>query len=191
VAAVARPIFKDRVNEITQSTGTGDLALAGAKTGFQSFATAGYVDADLVYYTVENGAEWEVGLGTFRDTPDRIERTTVLDSSSSGSLVSFPTGDKGIFVTIPATRIQRRRVVDCPLLGTNNGINTIFTTAEKFVVDGEQNPTVWFQGQRLFAGPTCDYVLSESGGVGTGFDTVTFTFAPPATSNLVMDYYAE
>ena len=191
MAAVARPIFKDRVNEITQSSGVGDFALAGAQTGFQSFSTAGYVDDDLVYYTVQNGAEWEVGLGTFKDTPDRIERTTVLDSSSGGALVSWPAGDKTIFVTIPAIRVQRRPVVGCPLLGTIDGANTVFTTDEKFVVDGQNDPAVYFQGQRQEPGATSDYVLSESGGVGTGFDTITFAFAPPTTSNLSVDYYVE
>lgn len=63
------------------------------------------------------------------------------------------------------------------LTGTINGTNTVFTTAVDFTAGTE---AVYFNGVRQFPGAGNDYTISESGGVGTGFDTVTFAVAPRA-----------
>lgn len=56
-------VFADRVKETTTTTGTGTVTLAGAASGFQSFAAIG--DGNTTYYTISGGAEWEVGVGTY------------------------------------------------------------------------------------------------------------------------------
>ena len=61
------------------------------------------------------------------------------------------------------------------LLGLINGANTSFTTAADFINGSE---SVYFNGVRQTEGVGCDYVRSESGGVGTGYDTITFAVAP-------------
>ena len=43
-------VIKDRVKETTTTTGTGTLTLAGAVTGFDSFADVG--DSNTTYYPV-------------------------------------------------------------------------------------------------------------------------------------------
>jgi len=63
------------------------------------------------------------------------------------------------------------------LIGTINSVNTVFTTSQDFVPGIE---VVWFDGVRMEE--SCDYTRSESGGVGTGFDTITFVEAPRARS---------
>ena len=45
-------VVKDRVKETTNTTGTGTLTLAGAVTGFQSFAAIG--DDKETYYVIED-----------------------------------------------------------------------------------------------------------------------------------------
>jgi hypothetical protein len=49
-----------------------------------------------------NTAEFEVGLGTYSSST--LTRTTVLESSNSGSAVNFTAGTKDIFITYPAEK---------------------------------------------------------------------------------------
>ena len=94
---------KDRVKEISSTTGTGSLTLGGAVTGYRSF-NAALSNGDTTYYVIENPntSEWETGLGTFT-SPSTLARTTVL-SSSTGSAVSFTAGAKNVFISLPATQ---------------------------------------------------------------------------------------
>jgi hypothetical protein len=94
-------VLADRVQETTTTTGTGTVTLAGAASGFQSFAAIG--DGNSTYYTITNGTDWEVGIGTYTSSGTTLSRTTVLSSSNSGSLVSFSAGSKNVFVTYPAS----------------------------------------------------------------------------------------
>lgn len=97
-------VLADRVRETTTTTGTGTVTLAGAVTGFQSFAAIG--NANTTYYTIagQGTNEWEVGLGTYTASGTTLSRDTVLASSNSGSLVNFSAGTKDVFVTYPATK---------------------------------------------------------------------------------------
>jgi hypothetical protein len=94
-------VLADRVQETTTTTGTGTVTLAGAASGFQSFAAVG--DGNSTYYTIAGGAEWEVGIGTYTASGTTLSRTTVLSSSNSGSLVNLSAGTKSVFVTYPAS----------------------------------------------------------------------------------------
>ena len=97
-------VVKDRVKETTATTGTGTITLAGAATGFQSFSVIG--DGNTTYYAITDptAGPWEVGIGTYTSSGTTLSRDTVLESSNSGSLVSFGAGSKDVFVTYPAER---------------------------------------------------------------------------------------
>jgi hypothetical protein len=95
-------VLADRVQETTTTTGTGTVTLAGAVSGFQTFAAVG--DGNSTYYTIAGGSEWEVGIGTYTASGTTLSRTTVISSSNSGSLVTFSAGTKNVFVTYPAAR---------------------------------------------------------------------------------------
>lgn len=97
-------VLADRVKETTTTTGTGTVTLAGAATGFQSFAVIG--NGNTTYYTIagQGTAQWEVGIGTYTSAGTTLSRTTVLASSNAGSLVVFSAGTKDVFVTYPAGR---------------------------------------------------------------------------------------
>lgn len=97
----------DRVQETSTTTGTGDFTLAGAITGFSTFASR-YSTGDTLYYGIHavdaNGipsGEWEIGIGTY-SAANTLTRTTVLSSSNSDSAVSFSAGNKRAFVTMTA-----------------------------------------------------------------------------------------
>jgi hypothetical protein len=96
-------VLADRVQDVTTTTGTGTITLANTPpTGFQSFAVIG--NGNTTYYTIYGGNNWEVGIGTYTSIGTTLTRDTVLASSNSGSLVSFGSGDKAVFVTYPAER---------------------------------------------------------------------------------------
>ena len=96
-------VLADRVQETTNTVGTGTITLAGAVSGFQTFAAIG--NDNSTYYTIagQTGTEWEVGIGTYTAAGTTLSRTIVLSSSNSGSLVTFSAGTKNVFVTYPAT----------------------------------------------------------------------------------------
>jgi len=97
-------VVKDRVKETTTVTGTGTATLLGAATGFQSFSAIG--NANTTYYTISSngGSEWEVGIGTYTSSGTTLSRDTVLESSNSGSLVSFSAGTKDVYCVYPAEK---------------------------------------------------------------------------------------
>jgi hypothetical protein len=97
-------VLADRVRETTTTTGTGTVTLAGAVTGFQTFAAIG--NGNTTYYTIagQGTAEWEVGIGTYTASGTTLARNTVLASSNSGSLVNFSAGTKDVFCDYPAVR---------------------------------------------------------------------------------------
>lgn len=95
-------VVKDRVKETTTTTGTGTITLAGASLGFQSFSAIG--DGNSTYYTITDGTDWEVGIGTYTASGTTLSRDSILSSSNSGSAVNFGSGDKDVFVTYPAER---------------------------------------------------------------------------------------
>ncbi len=98
-------VLNDRVKETTTTTGTGTLTLAGAVTGFETFA-AGVGNSNTTYYavTLPGTSEFEVGLGTLSSDSSTIARTTVISSSNSDNAVNFSAGTKTIFCTIPASK---------------------------------------------------------------------------------------
>ena len=83
-------VIKDRVKETSTTTGTSNLNLAGAVSGFQSFVS-GIGDTNTVYYALidANGTAWEIGLGTVGDaSPDTLSRADddVIASTNSSNL---------------------------------------------------------------------------------------------------------
>lgn len=62
--------------------------------------------------------------------------------------------------------------LDVAPIGPIDGTNLVFTTPEKFVQVVPLVIRVYRNGQRQALGG--DYTVSESGGIGTGYDTITF-----------------
>jgi hypothetical protein len=122
-------LLADRVQETTTTTGTGAITLAGAVTGFQSFAAVG--NGNTTFYSIadQSGSQWEVGIGTYTSSGTTLSRDTVLSSSNSGSLVNFSAGTKNVFVTYPAERAAYGLTAGSNItLTPGNGIITIDST---------------------------------------------------------------
>ena len=95
-------VLADRVKETTTTTGTGTYTLAGAVTGFESFATIG--NTNTTYYCCTDGTDFEVGVGTYTSSGTTLARTTILQSSNSDSAVNWSAGTRSIFCTQPAEK---------------------------------------------------------------------------------------
>ena len=90
----------DRIKQLTNSTGTGDISFTGTSTGFAAFSSV-LNSGDTTYYTITENDKWEVGIGTFGD--GNMVRTTVLVSSNSNSHVNLG-GSGVVFITYPSDR---------------------------------------------------------------------------------------
>lgn len=92
-------VVADRVQETTTTTGTGTITLAGAVSGYQSFAAVG--NANTTYYAVTSGTAWEVGIGTYTASGTTLARTTILSSSAGGAAITLA-GTSNVYVTLPS-----------------------------------------------------------------------------------------
>lgn len=97
----------DRVLETTTTTGTGNISLAGAVAGFQSFidGVGGGTGEGSFPYVIEavdsSGVptgEWEVGEGEMVGG-STMGRRVVYKSSNANALVNFSAGTKRVFIS--------------------------------------------------------------------------------------------
>lgn len=92
-------VHASRVKETSTTTGTGAYTLAGAVTGFQSFAAIG--DGNTCQYCATDGTNWETGIGTYTASGTTLSRDVVLESSNSGAAVNWGSGVKSVFQCVP------------------------------------------------------------------------------------------
>ena len=90
----------NKVKVATSTTGTSTVTLGAAETGFQTFSDGGISNGDFVRYTIQDGNDFEIGVGQYTDvfTPFM---TRVLTESSTGSLLNL-SGNAVVFVTAAA-----------------------------------------------------------------------------------------
>lgn len=129
---MARPLVGDRVKETTQTSGTGTLSLAGAATGFRSFAQEFSSGGKCYYLIVDdptNTTQYEVGIGTFTaGTPNTLSRDTILESTSSNNAVSWDSSTKTVISTSNKLLLNAiADAVDSDLVTT--GTSTAYTLA--------------------------------------------------------------
>lgn len=96
--------YFDRVKETSTTTGTGNITLGGAVSGFQAFS-ARYSNADNMYYGIADqaGSNWEIGVGTYNSAGNTLSRTAVLESSNADAAVNFTSGALFVWVDYPAS----------------------------------------------------------------------------------------
>jgi hypothetical protein len=91
------PSLANRVRMTTATTGTGTITLGTAVPSFQSFADGGILNGDSVFYVIEQGADWEIGRGTYTSSGTTMSRT-VAESSNSDAPLNL-TGGAQVYIT--------------------------------------------------------------------------------------------
>lgn len=175
----------NHVGVVTATTGTGTITLGSAiaagvainNTGYQTVASAGGVDGDVVSYLIldANGA-WEYGVGTYTASGTTLART--LGQSSTGSLLNL-SGSAQVFVTLRKEDVRevllgnrtyfvRTAPVSCTV---SNGANALVTaTAHGLSLD---DPVV-FGGTAVPTGTTAGTVYFV---IASGLDADHFRFS--------------
>jgi hypothetical protein len=110
------PSFRDRVMETSTTTGTGAVTLAGAVSGFQTFADD--IPTNIsVPYAIEavdsNGnptGEWETGSG-YLSSSSVFVRDVVFESSNANAPVNFAAGTKRVSLQLVSREVTDRGVL--------------------------------------------------------------------------------
>lgn len=87
----------------TATTGTGTITLGSAVSGYLSFATAGVANGEVVSYGIKDGANSEVGTGTYTSAGTTLTRT-VTKSTNSDAAISL-SGSAEVYITARAQDI--------------------------------------------------------------------------------------
>ena len=82
------------------SGGASTLTLGLACDGYQTFAAAGVADQNKLRYTITDGNDWEIGVGTYTASGTTLARAPT-ESSNSGNAITCGSGAE-IFVTMAA-----------------------------------------------------------------------------------------
>lgn len=130
----------------------------------------------------------------------KIRAHEIYVSMSDIDLLQFNTAQKAFLesagivygTSVSGSQIGVVKHEDVELIGDVDGINTVFTIPEgKFLYTSEYKIIVYRNGVREVLGE--DYFIAESGGVGTGYDTIIFNEAPQNDLSpidiIVADYY--
>jgi hypothetical protein len=124
------PKLANRAWMSTATSGTGTITLGSALSGYQSFADAGIANGDTVRYTIVDGANWEVGTGTYTSSGTTLTRT-VQESSSADSAITL-SGSATVFISAAAADILNKHVVsilvfdDSISCSTGDGAGDVF-----------------------------------------------------------------
>jgi hypothetical protein len=89
-------VLVNRAKMSTATTGTGTITLGSAVSGFQTFADAGVTDGQTVRYVIEDGANFEIGNGTYGASGTTLSRS-VLESSNSDAAINL-SGNAFVFI---------------------------------------------------------------------------------------------
>jgi hypothetical protein len=93
----------DLARMTTATGGTGTITLGSAVSGFLSFSGAGVADGDVVSYGIKDGANSEVGTGTYTASGTTLTRT-VTKSTNSNTAISL-SGTAEVYITLRAEDI--------------------------------------------------------------------------------------
>ena len=189
----------DRVKESTTTSGTGNITLGGAQNGFVTFSSV-LSNGDTTYYTISDGNNWEVGLGTYNSSGNTLTRTdaNVLQSTNSDNRISLSGSSADVFITLPADKAVFLNTSGDLVVGTQTFLNA---TSQRFSYLVSSSTQATFTGADA-AGSTLNFTgslidvylngvrLSKQQGdfTVTGGHTVTLTSA--ATTNDVVEMVA-
>jgi hypothetical protein len=88
------------------TTGTGTITLGSAVSGYLTFALAGVMDGQVVSYGIKDGANSEVGTGTYTSSGTTLTRT-VTKSTNANAAINL-SGTAEVYVTARAEDFREK-----------------------------------------------------------------------------------
>jgi hypothetical protein len=137
----------NRARMSTATTGTGTITLGSAVAGYATFAEASAVDATVYSYCIEDGDDFEIGVGTYTSSGTTFSRDTVTVSKISGTAGTSKinlSGSAEIFITARADDLS----FSGSLSGTSTTSLTIEIASKVFTTQAGKG---WTVGQRVRA----------------------------------------
>lgn len=97
----------NRAKMTISSTGTGNITLASAVAGYQSFLDAGVSDGDQIRYIVEDnsGADWEIGTAAVSNNSTVLVRTVEESSAANNAALNLTSSAK-VFIGVTANDLD-------------------------------------------------------------------------------------
>lgn len=113
-------MIASRIKETSTSTGTGNITLAGAATGYLAFNAAFPLNRRFNYYiAMDDGSAWESGIGYLSASTTLVRERPKRTSGTYGSAVNFGAGAKTVICDI----VEGGHVPGWPgVYGTNKDI---------------------------------------------------------------------
>ena len=189
----------DRVKESTTTSGTGNITLGGAQNGFVTFSSV-LSNGDTTYYTISDGNNWEVGLGTYNSSGNTLTRTdaNVLQSTNSDNRISLSGSSADVFITLPADKAVFLNTSGDLVVGSQTFLNA---TSQRFSYLVSSSTQAAFTGADA-AGSTLNFTgslidvylngvrLSKQQGDFTVTGGHTVTISPAANQNDIVEMVA-
>ena len=189
----------DRVKESTTTSGTGNITLGGAQNGFVTFSSV-LSNGDTTYYTISDGNNWEVGLGTYNSSGNTLTRTdaNVLQSTNSDNRISLSGSSADVFITLPADKAVFLNTSGELVVGSQTFLNA---TSQRFSYLVSSSTQAAFTGADA-AGSTLNFTgslidvylngvrLSKQQGDFTVTGGHTVTISPAANQNDIVEMVA-
>lgn len=136
----------NRVKETSLTTGSGVITLAGAVDGYQAFSSA-LSSGDTTYYTITNGNNWEVGIGTYGSST--LSRDTILSSSNSDSLISLSSSRSNVFIAYPSEKSVYKDASNQVIVGSSGVIVELGTPSNTNNVLYNVSGNLYFNGSAV------------------------------------------
>lgn len=114
--------FLNRALVATTTVGTGTITLGSAFAGHRTFAAAGAVDGGAYPYAIEDGTNFEVGVGVYTASSNTLTRT--LRASSTGALLNL-SGNASVFSTMLAEDIDLLALKASPIFSGRVGVPAV------------------------------------------------------------------
>lgn len=191
-------VFKDRVKDVSTTSGTGNLTLSGtAPLGYKAFGTAYATGStnQFQYCVVDNTTgDWEIGAGYLSAATTLVRSTVLSNSLNTTAKISFAANSKDVFVTASANAINAYGPADAYstiVLGYNTA-NNVSTANNNSVYIGTNVASAGITsaavGNTIVGGNAGSAITSANGNtfIGQSAGTVVTT----ATNSTMVGAYA-
>lgn len=165
----------DRIKESCATTGTGTLTLAGAATAYQSFAAIGNANTCNFVILDGNGTDWECSTGTYTSSGTTLSRTTVFDSSNSGSKINLSANTHTVICTAIAGHLLQYTTELDNALGSTQG-QVAYRSATAWTALNPGTSGTFLKSQGSSANPIWD--TPAGGGSGSGLWSAAISGVP-------------